>query len=394
MKATIVVHLQGGPEQALRCFESLAMLPSEPEHEVIVVDDASVGLEDLLRRLEGDVNVISLERRSGFARSLERAAREAGGEVLVALRGAPEVSHGWLAPLVSAVTRDGLAGATSATASEPAAHLVAAYAVAVPLDRLRALGGVPDASDELTVAALCTALASAGGRVAQVTASTLVAPGTRMGAARRAPGEDPELTIVIPTLDAASERVRACVSAIQRATREAPYEIVLVDNGAPPQGFTAPVNSGLRAARGRYAVVMNDDVEVLPGWWPPLRESLDGGASVAFPVTVEGTMRTDFAAWCFAVSREALERFESEPGEFFDPRFRVWYQDTDLLATLRAAGSPPVCVEASRIRHGLSETVASDDPELRAWISAEVARDREAFVEKRPEVQLTRVAIG
>jgi len=43
------------------------------------------------------------------------------------------------------------------------------------------------------------------------------------------------------------------------------YEIVLVDNGAPPQGFTGPVNSGLRAARGRYAVVMNDDVEVLPG---------------------------------------------------------------------------------------------------------------------------------
>ncbi len=45
MKATVVVHLQGGPEQALRCFESLAMLPPEPEHEVIVVDDASVGLE-------------------------------------------------------------------------------------------------------------------------------------------------------------------------------------------------------------------------------------------------------------------------------------------------------------------------------------------------------------
>jgi GT2 family glycosyltransferase len=391
VKATVVVHLQGGPEQALRCFESLAMLPPEPEHEVIVVNDASVGLEDLLARLEGDVKIISLDHRSGFTRSIERAATEAGGEVLVMLRGAPEVSHGFLAPLVSAVTRDGLAAAASVTAGDPGAHLVSAHALAVPRDRL---GSMPDAPEELAIAALCTALASEGGKVAQVPASTLVAPGTRMGAARRAPGEDPELSIVIPTLDAASERVRACVSAIQRATPEAPYEIVLLDNGAPPQGFTAPVNSGLRAARGSYAVVMNDDVEVLPGWWPPLRDALDAGASVSFPVTVDGAMRTDFAAWCFAISRESLERFEAEPGEFFDPRFRVWYQDTDLLARLRAEGSPPVCVEGSRIRHGLSETVASDDPELRAWISQEVARDREAFLAKHPQTELTRMVMG
>jgi GT2 family glycosyltransferase len=362
------------------------MLPPEPEHEVIVVDDASVGLEDLLARLEGDVNVISLAQRAGFAKSIERAAAEAGGEVLVLLRGAPEVSHGWLAPLVSALGSDGLTAAASVTGGDPGAHLVSAYALAVPRAQV---AGVPAVPDEHVFAALCLAL---GGRAAQVPASTLVAPGTRMGAARRAPGDDPELTIVIPTLDAASERVRACVSAIQART-EGPYDIVLLDNGAPPQGFTAPVNAGLRAARGRYAVVMNDDVEVLPGWWPPLRAALDAGASVSFPVTIDGAMRTDFAAWCFAVSRGSLERFETEPGEFFDPRFRVWYQDTDLLARLRAAGAPPVCVEGSQIRHGLSETVASDDPELRAWISQEIARDREAFVEKHPETTLTRAAL-
>src|SRR3954447_23870609 len=387
MKATVVVHLQGGPEQALRCFESLAMLPPEPQHEVIVVDDASVGLEDLLARLEGDVNVISLPQRTGLAGSIERAAAEANGEVLVMLRGAPEVAHGWLAPLVGAITRDGLGAAASVTAGDVRPHLVSAFALAVPRAKV---GTVPAVPDEHVFAALSLTL---GGRADQVAASTLVAPGTRMGAARRAPGEDPELTIVIPTLDAASERVRACVSAIQART-EGPYDIVLVDNGAPPQGFTAPVNAGLRAARGGYAVVMNDDVEVLPGWWPPLREALDEGASVTFPLTVDGGMRTDFAAWCFAVSRETVERYEAEPGEFFDPRFRVWYQDTDLLARLRAAGTPPVCVDSSHIRHGLSETVASDDPELRAWIAAEVARDREAFLEKHPAAQLAGVTIG
>jgi len=388
MRATVVVHLQGGPEQALRCFESLAMLPPEPEHEVIVVDDASVGLDDLLARLEGDVKVIRMEHRAGLAKSVERAAAEAEGEVLVMLRGAPEVAHGWLAPLVEAVTSGHLAGAASATAGDPGEHLVSSYALAVARGAASKLPPVPD---DHVFAALCLSL---DGRAGQVPASTLVAPGTRMGAARRAPGEDPEVSIVIPTLDAASERVRACVSAIHRATPEAPYEIVLVDNGSPPQGFTAPVNSGLRAARGRYAVVMNDDVEVLPGWWPPLREALDGGASVSFPVTIDGAMRTDFAAWCFAVSVETLERFSVEPGEFFDPRFRVWYQDTDLLARLRDAGTPPVCVEGAQIRHGLSETVASDDPELKAWIADTVASDREAFVAKHPDAQLARVAIG
>jgi GT2 family glycosyltransferase len=393
VRATVVVHLQGGPEQALRCFESLAALPPEPEHEVIVVNDASVGLEDLLARLQGDVDIVTLDRRAGFAESVGRAAERASGEVIVMLRGAPEVTHSFLGPLVDAVTRDGLAGAASVTAGDPGAHAVSAYVFATPAARLRACGGVPRVSDELAIAALCTSLAADGGRVKAVPASAVVAPGGRMGAARRVPGDDPELTVVIPTLDAASERTRACVSAVQRCT-DGPYEIVLVDNGAPPQGFTAPVNSGLRAARGRYAVVMNDDVEVLPGWWPPLREALDAGASVTFPLTIDGAMRNDFAAWCFAVSRETLDEFETAPGQFLDERFTVWYQDTDLNTRLREAGRPPQLVDAARIRHGLSETVASDDPELRAWITRAVEKDREQFLAKHPSAQLQTVALG
>src|SRR3954464_4604109 len=121
MRATVVVHLQGGPEQALRCFESLAMLPPEPEHEVVVVDDASVGLDDLLARLEGDGKVIQMEQRAGWARWVARAAADAHGDVLVMLRAAPEVAHGWLAPLVQAVSSGRVAAAASPTAREPRA---------------------------------------------------------------------------------------------------------------------------------------------------------------------------------------------------------------------------------------------------------------------------------
>jgi GT2 family glycosyltransferase len=129
-------------------------------------------------------------------------------------------------------------------------------------------------------------------------------------------------------------------------------------------------------------------VEPLPGWWPPLRRALDAGAAVAFPLTIDGSMRFDFAAWCFAMGRSTVEQFAHAEGEFFDPSLVVWYQDTDLLYRLRQAGRPPQFVEDSRIRHGLSETVASEDPELSAWVRTQVAKDREQFLRKHPAAQL------
>jgi GT2 family glycosyltransferase len=94
------------------------------------------------------------------------------------------------------------------------------------------------------------------------------------------------------------------------------------------------------------------------------------------------------------VSRATLDEFETTEGQFLDERFTVWYQDTDLNARLRAVGRPPQLVEGARIRHGLSETVASDDPELRAWITREVERDREEFVAKHPQLQLGNLTLS
>ncbi|HEX8752062.1 MAG TPA: hypothetical protein VF731_01485, partial [Solirubrobacterales bacterium] len=242
----------------------------------------------------------------------------------------------------------------------------------------------PGAPPELELAALCAELASGGRRVETIPASLAGPTDTPAVRARAEPGAPAELTIVVPTLDATSQRVRGCLGAIQACT-DAPHQVVVVDNGAPPQGFTTPVNAGLRVAETPYAVVMNDDVEVLPGWWPPLREALAGGAEVTFPLTVEGGMRSDFAAWCFAIDQGTIAAFGHAPGEFFDPALRVWYQDTDLLERLRAAGNPPRLVRESRIRHGLSTTVASEDPALRAWIQVTVREDREAFLRKHPE---------
>ena len=105
-------------------------------------------------------------------------------------------------------------------------------------------------------------------------------------------------------------------------------------------------------------------------------------------MTVDGVMRRDFAAWCFAMSEQGIADFSHAPGEFFDPALVVWFQDADLLTRLRRAGLAPVLVEGSRIRHGLSETIESEDPDLRAWISRQTAAEREQFVRKHPDVVL------
>jgi GT2 family glycosyltransferase len=387
--ATIVVPLDGAPEQALRCVAALSRLPDEPAHEVVIVDDASVGLEALLARLAGDVEIARTPARLGFAGAARLGAERAAAGTIVFLRNAAEVEPGWLAPLVDALENPACAAAVSATHGAPDLPAVAADAIAVRRTDLEGLGGVPAAPAGLEVAALCATLARRGS-VDVVARSVVRPPGARTGGARRLP--DPaqpeiELSLVIPTLDAASERVRRCIAAAQ-ATTACPHEIVVIDNGAPPQGFTAPVNAGLRAARGRFMVVLTDDVELLPGWWPPLRAALEAGAAVAFPLTIDGAMRRDFAAWCFALSRATLERFAVADGEFLDPSLVVWFQDTDLLDRLRAAGMPPLCVEASRIGHGLSETVSSEDPALRAWIREQVARDRARYEATRVQSSL------
>jgi len=209
----------------------------------------------------------------------------------------------------------------------------------------------------------------------------------RFGTGEPEPGTGPELTVVMPTLDVSSDRVRASIRALRAVTPQ-PHMIVTVDNGWPAQGFTAPVNAGLRAAGTPYVVVMNDDVQPLEGWWPPLRDALDQGAAVAFPRTVVGKMRHDFAAWCFAMTADSVQRFSHAPGQFFDPAMVVWYQDTDLLFRLSQAGCPPVEVPSSHIGHDLSQTVNAPDPRLHAWIVSQINADRITFMAKHPGATL------
>jgi GT2 family glycosyltransferase len=394
---SVIAHLEGGVERTRRCLEALAALDHDPAFEAILIDDASADLGALLAGLDGDVTVRRNERREGFVAAAIQGAEVAAADVLVLLRGPALLAPDALGPLLSALDDPGCAAAAAVevdaprrTAGErlsaprtdvPGSHPTATHALALRRADAECLRGAAGAAPGLELAAICVELAGRG-RVASVPGS-LARPAGTAAAARSTPGERAELTVVIPTLDAAAPRVRDCLAALAANTR-APHQVVIVDNGSPPQGFTAPVNAGLRALDTPYAVVMNDDVEVLEGWWEPLRTALDEGAAVAFPQTIEGAMREDFAAWCFGLGAATIAELSHAPGEFFDPAFSVWFQDTDLLLRLRAIGRPPQLVRDSHIRHALSATVRTEDPALRAWIERTIAADKDAFRRKHP----------
>jgi GT2 family glycosyltransferase len=384
LSVCVVVPLQCGPEPALRCLEGIAAQGEQPAFEVIVVDDAAPGLEPLLAQLAGDVTVLRNERRLGLAGSLSRALDHTRADTVAVLRDAAVPAPGWLSELCAALADPAVGTALSVTGGRPDTPALGSLAAAVPLAHVRA-AGVPDVPDELVLGTLALSVAPIAGG-AQVVASSSVAP-ARTRASELEPGTAAELTIVIPTLDATSARVQRCLQAVAAATDVA-YEVVIVDNGAPPQGFSGPVNAGIRAADTPYIVVMNDDVEPEPGWFGPLRSALDAGAAVSFPLTVDGAMRSDFAAWCFALTRETVAEFGHADGEFFDPSLVIWFQDTDLYTRLCRAGRPPVLVRESTIRHGLSQTLSDPDPRLSAWVRTQVQVDQQRFEAKHPDAVL------
>ena len=194
------------------------------------------------------------------------------------------------------------------------------------------------------------------------------------------PGLNPEFTVIVPTLDMGSSRFRRLRESLYNCTDVA-FQIITVDNGKSAQGFAGPVNAGIRACSTRYAVIINDDVVVTPGWWPPLKRELEAGSWVVFPMT-EGGTRADFAAWCFALDLSYFSKFSFSDTNLFDPKLKIWFQDSDLYLRLVRSNNPPVLVSDSLIVHYCSTTVATNDPLLRDWITKIIEEDQASFVER------------
>ena len=83
------------------------------------------------------------------------------------------------------------------------------------------------------------------------------------------------VSIIIPTYTN-SKGLKECLDSVRKYTT-GDYEIIVVANGAPeetrplatlwfdePLGYAKAVNAGIKASKGEYVVLLNDDCVLLP----------------------------------------------------------------------------------------------------------------------------------
>jgi len=188
------------------------------------------------------------------------------------------------------------------------------------------------------------------------------------------------------------------------ATDYTPYEIIVVDNASTDNsvafvrenfpnvrvmvnernlGFSAGMNVGLRATQGEIVVLLNNDIEVRPGWLHALVHAMtsdetvgiagckvyypDGetlqhvGATLNYPLMTshhygyqeqdrgqhDEMRQVDYVTGAaLAIKREVLDRIG-----YLDEGFFLYYDDPDLCYRARQAGYKVLCVPQAVILH-------------------------------------------
>jgi glycosyltransferase involved in cell wall biosynthesis len=201
----------------------------------------------------------------------------------------------------------------------------------------------------------------------------------------------PVVSVVVPTHDRA-DYLAVALDSLNAQDIEAPYEVIVVDDGSrdqttgvvrragaqyirhdPPRGANAARNEGARAASANLIALIDDDIYAPPGWLRamvegaethpdaeafggPIRARFEGPAPRACgrelpPITTLDLGTADREAelvWSanMLVRRSALERV----GEF-DETLPTGGDEEEWLRRLRANGGKVVYVAAAGLDH-------------------------------------------
>ncbi len=228
----------------------------------------------------------------------------------------------------------------------------------------------------------------------------------------RFPAYDQPVASLVVTAHLGAEITAACLRSIAERTEGPAYEVIVVDDATdeanarlwqqvhgaqilvndPGIGYLRSVNRGAAAARGRYLVLMNNDVEVELGWLRALvaqvESAPDVGAVAAKLVYPDGSLQEaggivfrdgsaanfgkggdpDFhefdyvravdygSAACLLVRADAWAQVGG-----FDERFLpMYYEDVDLCFALRASGYRVMYEPTARVVHHEGGTAGTD----------------------------------
>ena len=185
-----------------------------------------------------------------------------------------------------------------------------------------------------------------------------------------------------------------CVDSIRRNTPRGLYEFIAVDNGSTDGsgkylrskkikvitnrkniGVAGAWNQGVRASRGKYCCIINNDIITTPGWLENLvryHEAMPD-AGIVCPATREGgagygldkyaaqyvrgmkrVSAKGLYGWCMLIRKERFKQ-----AGYFDRHFGIGIgEDTDFMMRLRKLGHESYITGSAFIHHYGSRTIS------------------------------------
>lgn len=189
------------------------------------------------------------------------------------------------------------------------------------------------------------------------------------------------LDVVILTNTANPSIYQMTLNAVRSLQREAPHaSLIVVETNAAhtfgvypgltveprePFNYNKFMNIGIRAGKGEFVLMCNNDIEFLPGSVSALIAAMEGhnldSASPwepswhpsrfpqALPVHLGHTIEREICGWCIIARRSMLERLNP-----LDEQFEFWAQDLDYAKTLEVNGVRHGLIRSAEVRHRFS----------------------------------------
>ena len=221
----------------------------------------------------------------------------------------------------------------------------------------------------------------------------------------------PDVSVVMPVHNQPEATLRALAS-LRLAWNEASFDVIVVDDGSGPRtvemlagikgitchrnetatGFLEACNAGAIHARGKFIVLLNNDVEVTYGWLDPLISGMhkrpragmvgarliypDGSLQEAGGIVWQGGIPWNYGRGAhrhdprYAYARQVdylsgaalmirTDLWQQLGG--FDARYKpMYFEDTDLAFRVRAAGYETWYIPSSVIIHYEGITAGTD----------------------------------
>lgn len=171
--------------------------------------------------------------------------------------------------------------------------------------------------------------------------------------------------------------VDKCIDSVKKHSED--YELIIVDDGSPldtkflkeeadvyirhksPKGIAPGWNDGIKAAKGKYIVVINDDITARPGWLESMVEafSIDGAmvSSCAVEHLPAGTGIKECREWfpgsCFMLTKETIDKV----GYFDEDITPFYFEDADYWTRVYKSGGKLVRNYAIQIGHAESDVL-------------------------------------